>query len=109
MTVLERKQREREQRRESIIDAASKLFSSKGYDKVSMEEIALETELSKTTLYFYFEDKESLFLAVVNSWTKKYRAMSIEEELKQTDGIKDKVLDCALTRFLREYPGNFLQ
>jgi AcrR family transcriptional regulator len=74
-----------------------------------MEEIALETELSKTTLYFYFEDKESLFLAVVNSWIKKYRAMAIEEELKQTDGIKDKILDCALTRFLREYPGNFLQ
>ena len=109
MTILERKQREKEQRRECIIDAASKLFSSKGYDKVSMEEIALETELSKTTLYFYFEDKESLFFAVVNHWIKNYRAIAIEEELKQTDGIKDKILDSALSRFLIEYPDNYLQ
>lgn len=108
MTVEERRQREREQRRENIISVASKLFSTKGYDKVSMEEIALEAELSKSTLYFYFEDKESIFFAVISYGTKLYRAIVIEEEeRKQTAGIKVMALNTARVRFLFEYPDYF--
>jgi TetR/AcrR family transcriptional regulator len=65
MTVAERKEREKLQRRNDIIDAAEKKFFEKGFDGVSMDEIARELELSKPTLYLYFKNKESLFLAVV--------------------------------------------
>ena len=64
MTVADRKERERQQRRKDIIDVAEKKFFEKGFDGVSMDEIARELELSKPTIYLYFKNKESLFLAV---------------------------------------------
>ena len=57
MTKEERRKREIEQRREAVINAANKLFYLKGYESVTMEEIAFEAEIGKTTLYKYFEDK----------------------------------------------------
>jgi len=66
MAITDRKQREKEQRRSSIITAAEKLFYARGYDNVSMDEIAQEAELSKGALYFYFKKKDSLFFAIVS-------------------------------------------
>jgi AcrR family transcriptional regulator len=40
MSVAERKEREKQQRRNDIIDAAEKRFFEKGFDGVSMDEIA---------------------------------------------------------------------
>ncbi len=65
MSVAERKEREKEQRRSDIIDAAEKLFFSNKFDDVSMDDIAKAAELSRATLYLYFADKESLFFAVI--------------------------------------------
>ncbi len=65
MSVAERKEREKEQRRSDIIDAAEHLFFTKKFDDVSMDEIANAVELSRATLYLYFKDKESLYFAVL--------------------------------------------
>jgi len=65
MAKLSRREREKMQRRNDIINAAEKKFFEKGFDEVSMDEIARELELSKPTLYLYFKNKESLFFAVV--------------------------------------------
>jgi len=66
MAIIDRKQREKEQRQNSIITAAERLFYARGYDNVSMDEIAQEAELSKGALYFYFKKKDSLFFAIVS-------------------------------------------
>jgi TetR/AcrR family transcriptional regulator len=105
VTLAERRQREKDRRRDDIINAASRLFSKKGYDGVSMEEIANEVELSKSTLYFYFKDKDSLFFAVVNYGTKIFRSIVKEEEERmQTAGVKVGVIKTAGERFALEYP-----
>lgn len=65
MAITDRRQREKEQRCSSIINAAEKLFYARGYDNVSMDEIARDAELSKGALYFYFKKKDSLFFAIV--------------------------------------------
>lgn len=65
MAIQERKQREKQQRRESIIDAAEILFFKKGYDNVTMKDIADEVELNRATIYLYFENKEALCFAVI--------------------------------------------
>ncbi|HMK48167.1 MAG TPA: TetR/AcrR family transcriptional regulator [Methanocella sp.] len=65
MSIAERKEREKEQRRNDIINAAEKLFFSRGYDNVSMDDIAKDVELNKATLYLYFKNKEALFFAIV--------------------------------------------
>lgn len=60
MGIYERKRREREQRRSQILEAAKKVFSLKGFNSATMEEIAGVAELSPGTLYIYFKNKEEL-------------------------------------------------
>jgi AcrR family transcriptional regulator len=49
-----------EKTKRSIAEAAGKLFTLRGYDAVSMREIAKEAGCSHTTIYLYFKDKEAL-------------------------------------------------
>lgn len=65
MSTAERKEREKESRKESIIDAAQKVFFEKGLLLSTMEEIAETAELAKGTLYLYYRSKEDLYLAVM--------------------------------------------
>ncbi len=64
MGTQERKEREKEQRRNEILDAAEKVFFSKGLHSATMDEVAEEAELSKGTVYLYFNSKEELFFAI---------------------------------------------
>ncbi|MBI5471433.1 MAG: TetR/AcrR family transcriptional regulator [Ignavibacteriae bacterium] len=64
MGIIERKEREKEQRREEIISAAEKVFMEKGLPAATMDEIAELAELSKGTLYLYYKSKEDLYVAV---------------------------------------------
>ncbi len=75
MGIKERKEREKEARREEIIDAAEKIFFGKGLAASTMDEIAEAAELSKGTLYLYYPSKEDLFLAVCLRGTTKMYSM----------------------------------
>lgn len=46
-----------------ILDAAQKLFNTRGLRKTTVEDIARDAGIGKGTVYNYFEDKESIFLA----------------------------------------------
>ena len=61
MGVRERRERERLQTRERILDAARELFIAGGYDGVSMRDIADKVEYSATAIYGHFADKDELF------------------------------------------------
>ena len=65
MTTLERKEQEKEARRSTILTIAERQFAIKGYDSVTMDDVACEARLAKGTLYLYFKNKETLYLAVV--------------------------------------------
>jgi TetR/AcrR family transcriptional regulator len=65
MGIAERKEREKEHRKEDIIDAAQKVFFEKGLLTATMDEIAVTAELAKGTLYLYYKSKEDLYLAVM--------------------------------------------
>lgn len=64
MGIHERKEREKERRKEEILDAAQRVFFEKGLTLATMDEIAEAAELSKATLYLHFVSKEDLYLAV---------------------------------------------
>ena len=66
MGIAERKEREKEQRRNTIIDAAEKVFFSKGVENATMDEVAEQAELSKGTLYLYFKNKDEILHAIVH-------------------------------------------
>ncbi len=63
--IQKRRERERSQRIQSIRDAAKQIFYSKGYIKATMDEIALEAEISKPTIYTYFKTKDDLFFSLM--------------------------------------------
>lgn len=64
MGISERKEREKQRRREEILDAAEKVFFNKGIEKSTMDDVAQEAELSKGTLYIYFKSKEDIHWAI---------------------------------------------
>jgi len=65
MGIAERREREKEQRRIDIIDAAESVFFSKGWQTATMDDVADAAELSKATLYLYFKNKEELYAAIL--------------------------------------------
>lgn len=64
MGITERKEREREEMRRRILDAAKALFLEQGFDKTSIRNIADYIEYSPGTIYLYFKDKNELLLAL---------------------------------------------
>jgi len=56
---------EEDGKRRQILDGAMRVFLDKGFDAASMSEIARASGVSKGTLYVYFEDKQTLFDAIV--------------------------------------------
>jgi len=105
MGIAERKIREKEQRKTGIIDTAERLFFSRQYDDVTMDEIANEVELNKATLYLYFKNKEALFAAIVLRGIQILKEKYTECMEKQVTGVvKVALLGQAYCRFSQEYP-----
>ncbi|MBN2461832.1 MAG: TetR/AcrR family transcriptional regulator [Candidatus Cloacimonetes bacterium] len=78
--------KEKEKRRFNILQAAEKLFLSKGFENVTMQQIALKADFTRRTLYSYFSSKEDLYLAVFfkNSrkrWQQNMKMMDAEDNV----------------------------
>lgn len=65
MGISQRKEKEKQIRRNDIIDAAEELFFSKGYDVITMDDVAKKAEFSKRTVYVYFNSKEQLYFEIM--------------------------------------------
>ena len=61
-------------RRDAIIRSAERLFADRRFDEVLMEDVAQAAAVGKGTLYRYFDDKESLYFAVVFEGLDQLRA-----------------------------------
>ena len=68
--------------KESVMDAAEKLFESKGYDATSVDEIAFNTGISKATLYAYYRSKEEIW----DSLMCRYMGFMLEDARKAAEG-----------------------
>jgi len=100
MGIQERKGRERERRRQQIIVAAKRVFSEKGFNKATMEDIAKEAELSPGTIYLYFKNKDELYaslslrilqyLNIRLEHVAKQEGISIEEKI---EALKEAMFD----------------
>lgn len=67
MGTVERREREKAELRQLILDTARKLFADKGFESVSMRAIADAIEYSPTAIYLYFPDKEALFRQICHA------------------------------------------
>ena len=91
MGIQERKEREKERRRQQIIVAAKRVFSDRGFNKATMEDIAKEAELSPGTLYLYFKNKEELY-ASLSLRILQYLHIRVTHVNKETDLAPDQKL-----------------
>lgn len=57
------REKKKKQTRKAIMDAAIKLFSEKGFENTSIEELARKAGVGKGTIYGYFSAKNEIFLA----------------------------------------------
>jgi len=62
MGIKERKKRDTDRMRQSILKAAMELFAKGGYENVSMRRIAKKIEYSPGTIYLYFKNKNDIML-----------------------------------------------
>ena len=109
MGITERKQREKEQRRESIIDAAETVFFSKGLENATMDDVANAAELSKGTLYLYFNSKEQIYLAIIMRGFAILDQLFKEASQNAINGLdKVRAIGQAYLRFYDEYPNYFM-
>jgi len=60
MTTAQRRARERERRQQDILEAAKEVFFEKGIHRVTVDDVAAQAEVSKGTVYLYFQSKESI-------------------------------------------------
>ncbi len=108
MGTAERRQREKEQRRNDIVDAAEKVFFSRGFRDAKVGEIADEAEVSKGTIYIYFGGKEDLYHAIVLRGVSLLSSMFEEAVRSRKSGIERiRAIGLAYIDFFREYPDYF--
>jgi TetR/AcrR family transcriptional regulator len=62
--IAERREEEKERRRVEIVDAAEQLYAEKGWEAVTMDQVAKTARLSRALLYVYFRDKDELLYAI---------------------------------------------
>ena len=64
MGISERKEREKQEMKNLILDAATRMFLEQGFEKTSLRNIAEKIEYSPATIYLYYKDKNELFFDV---------------------------------------------
>ncbi len=109
MSKAERKEREREMRRNEIVDAAEKLFFSRGYENVTMDDIAKELEMSRAALYLSFKNKDDIYAAIAIRASKIVSRMFGELDHKGMSGIeKIRSVSTLYYEFYEKYTGYYM-
>lgn len=108
MGVAERKQREKAYRETSILEAAKKVFLAKGLIAATIDDIAVEAELGKGTLYRHYRSKEDIMLAISEQATSELHVLFTKAAAGDASGL-EKILRMtrAYYSFVIENPAYF--
>lgn len=86
-----------EDTRQRILDEALELFSAKGYDSVSVGEIAKAVGIKAPSLYNHFPSKQAIFDAIVESTAAQYAADTDKIDIHVQDVQKDVPIFAEIT------------
>ncbi|GAA2181175.1 TetR/AcrR family transcriptional regulator [Brooklawnia cerclae] len=106
----ERRQQSMELKKRDIVDAAERVFFSKGYQSSSMNEVAKDAEFSKRTVYTYFTSKEQIYFEIM---IRGYRLLldRLERDLRETnpaDALQElRCIFLTLFSFGQDHPDHF--
>jgi AcrR family transcriptional regulator len=99
MSSQERREKERENRRSSILKAARKLFFDRGFKSVTIDNIAAKAEVSKGSVYLYFKSKEEIYTQIL-----------INDNIAAFEDLKNKfsAKEAPAAELLLEYADNYI-
>ena len=102
MAPIRRREKEKERMKRAILNASQQLFFKKGYQSVSVESIAKKAQISKGTVYLYFNSKEEIYAQILLNDIEKFH--------KKALGVVDKGGNAAdmLRKFSNVYIDFFL-
>ena len=83
--------------RQRVLDAATQLFAHRGYGSTSVREVVEAAGVTKPTLYYWFENKEALYLECVRT---KFEALHplVHDAVSGSGTVRER-----LVRFVRDY------
>jgi AcrR family transcriptional regulator len=89
-------QKRSEETRSKLMESSIKLFSTKGFNAASVDDICAEAGVSKGAFYHHFESKQALFLALLDGWLK-----NIDDAIEAS---KDKTAPETFTQMTEAFP-----
>src|SRR5512146_2985023 len=84
-----------DERKSQILNAAEDVFTQKGFEEARMDDIAVETGLSKGTLYLYFKSKDDLIIAILDRmFQREFRQLeNVDQDAKTATEAIWKITD----------------
>ncbi|MDI6742337.1 MAG: TetR/AcrR family transcriptional regulator [Smithella sp.] len=92
MGLKERRGKEKDNRKKLILSSARSLFFQKGFNKVTVDEIAKSSELGKGSIYLYYNSKEEIYAQILlNDIDNFNRLISVlfEKESSASDMLNE--------------------
>ena len=97
-------QTRKNERKEQIMNAALLVLVDKGYESSRIDDIVIESGLSKGAIYLYYKSKKEIYLDLVNYWVLRYSVVLnhiVEEGASPTQQLKD-----LFEYFINQYESN---
>ncbi len=88
-------------KKELIIKSARECFARYGYDKTTLEDIGKIAKLNKASLYYYYKNKEDIFIQVILQESTQYMS-DLQKKTESYEGYEDKIINY-LTDRLKYY------
>jgi TetR/AcrR family transcriptional regulator len=90
MAATTRREREREEHRRLILEAAEAVFAEKGYHSATVQEIAELAEFSVGSLYNFFENKTDLYVEMLDMRAGEFFS-DVQERVSEADDVLGKI------------------
>ena len=94
-------------RRQEVMNVAARIFSEKGYEATSIQEIAEEVGILKGSLYYYIDTKEDLLFGVIKEAYDS--ALGVIKELEQREGSALELIEALVRRHAEVFAATRLQ
>ena len=87
-------QKKSSQKRQQLLSAALDVFSVYGFSGASLDEIAQIAEMHKSNIFYYYENKEALYVEVLTTVLQKWLAplQTLESELEPDEAITNYLM-----------------
>ncbi|OGI11505.1 MAG: hypothetical protein A2Y40_01640 [Candidatus Margulisbacteria bacterium GWF2_35_9] len=109
MSIQERKEIEKQELRQKIVDVAIELFIDEGFENLSMRKIADKINYSPTTIYNYFKDKTDLMFQIMNESFGRF-LVNIEKAIGEESSDPLEAMKRGLKAYIQtglDHPKNY--